>query len=249
MIGLYLLLGVVFGLPVGSFLNVVIFRAPKHLSVVSPGSFCPRCGSEIASRDNIPVFSWLALRGRCRSCSEPISPRYPIIEATTAAFFVAIAATVRPLWGVPGWWVLVSTIFVATIVGFDGEKCPIGATAAGTFIGVAALAVGAGASGHHGPLCDSLAGTGAGAVAAGLALTARATRVGAGVVALLAPWGACLGWTGGLAAAVGLGVSVGYAVGSAVVRPNGSGFVSSLPLAPSLAIGLIAALVVSGVRA
>ena len=77
------------GLAVGSFLNVVIYRVPKGLSIVSPPSACPNCGHDIRPRDNIPVVSWLLLRGKCRDCTTPISPRYPLIEALTGIAFAA----------------------------------------------------------------------------------------------------------------------------------------------------------------
>jgi leader peptidase (prepilin peptidase) / N-methyltransferase len=76
-----------FGLVVGSFLNVVIYRVPLRRSVVRPSSRCPSCGAEIPPRDNIPVVSYLLLRGRCRNCKARISPRYPLIEALTGLLF------------------------------------------------------------------------------------------------------------------------------------------------------------------
>ena len=76
-----------FGLVVGSFLNVVIHRVPLGRSVVRPSSRCPSCGAEIPARDNIPVVSYLLLRGRCRNCKTRISPRYPLIEALTGLLF------------------------------------------------------------------------------------------------------------------------------------------------------------------
>lgn len=79
------------GSVIGSFLNVVIFRVPAGRSIVAPPSACGSCGHEIRARDNIPVLSWLLLRGRCRDCSAPISIRYPLVEAGTAALFVAVA--------------------------------------------------------------------------------------------------------------------------------------------------------------
>lgn len=79
------------GLLIGSFLNVVVFRVPNGKSVVSPPSACPECASRIRSRDNIPVISWLLLRGRCRDCGAGISPRYPLVELGTAALFAVIA--------------------------------------------------------------------------------------------------------------------------------------------------------------
>jgi leader peptidase (prepilin peptidase)/N-methyltransferase len=82
----------VLGALVGSFLNVVIHRLPRHESLVAPGSRCPACGKPVAPYDNVPVLSWLALRGRCRRCGEPISPRYPLVELSTAATFAAVVA-------------------------------------------------------------------------------------------------------------------------------------------------------------
>ena len=75
------------GLVVGSFLNVVIYRVPRHLSIIRPRSACPNCHHPIAERDNIPVVSWLILRGRCRNCHSPISVRYPLVELLTGALF------------------------------------------------------------------------------------------------------------------------------------------------------------------
>ena len=76
------------GLVFGSFLNVCISRLPHHRSIVRPRSHCPHCGAAISARDNIPVLSFLLLRGRCRSCRQPIAPRYPAIELATAALWL-----------------------------------------------------------------------------------------------------------------------------------------------------------------
>jgi leader peptidase (prepilin peptidase)/N-methyltransferase len=78
------------GLMLGSFLNVVAFRLPRGESLVKPGSHCTACGAAVRPYDNIPVVSWLLLRGRCRECGEHISFRYPIVEAITALLFVAV---------------------------------------------------------------------------------------------------------------------------------------------------------------
>ena len=93
------------GLLIGSFLNVVVYRVPNGLSVVSPPSACPKCDSQIRSRDNIPVLSWLILRGKCRDCGAAISPRYPAVEAVTGAIFVLFALV---------WWPRVSAAESAT---------------------------------------------------------------------------------------------------------------------------------------
>ena len=87
-----------FGLMVGSFMTVAVSRLPKGESVVRPRSRCPACGAEIAARDNIPVLSWLLLRGRCRSCGERISAEYPLLELTTAGLVVLAAVRYPNPW-------------------------------------------------------------------------------------------------------------------------------------------------------
>jgi leader peptidase (prepilin peptidase)/N-methyltransferase len=86
----------ILGLAIGSFLNVVIYRVPRNLSVVRPASACPNCDTPIRSRDNVPLLSWLVLRGKCRTCSAPISARYPAVEVITAAAFLVVAIRFVP---------------------------------------------------------------------------------------------------------------------------------------------------------
>src|SRR4051794_21208227 len=87
-----ILIAAFFGGVVGSFLNVVAHRVPLGESIVSPGSRCPGCGAPVKPYDNVPVLSWLVLRGRCRNCGAPISPRYPVVELLTALTFAAVVA-------------------------------------------------------------------------------------------------------------------------------------------------------------
>ena len=86
-----------FGSIIGSFLNVVVYRVPAGMSVVSPPSACPNCGHGVRGHDNIPVLSWLLLRGKCRDCAEPISVRYPLVEFGSAVFFAIVALRFVPL--------------------------------------------------------------------------------------------------------------------------------------------------------
>ena len=88
--------GAVIGLAVGSFLNVVVHRVPAGLSVVAPSSACPRCDHAIRARDNVPVLSWIVLRGRCRDCAAPISVRYPLVELATALLFALVVLRFGP---------------------------------------------------------------------------------------------------------------------------------------------------------
>src|SRR3954447_8239730 len=82
----------IFGTIIGSFLNVVIWRLPRGESLVKPRSQCPHCHREIRARDNVPVLSWLILRGRCRDCGGPISARYPLVELATGALAAGVVA-------------------------------------------------------------------------------------------------------------------------------------------------------------
>ncbi|THG30429.1 prepilin peptidase [Glaciibacter flavus] len=103
----------VLGLVIGSFLNVVVWRVPRGESIAHPPSACPKCHTPIAARDNIPVVSWLLLRGKCRTCGEPISARYPLVEAGTALAFVLVA--LGAAFNVYAWAVVPAFLYLAAI--------------------------------------------------------------------------------------------------------------------------------------
>ena len=111
-----IILAALFGLIFGSFANVVVHRVPLKQSIVKPASRCPSCGAPLAARDNIPVVSWLLLRGKCRSCGAPISARYPAIELLTGVLFGLAAWRIRPATDLiaylPLLWVLVVLSFI-----------------------------------------------------------------------------------------------------------------------------------------
>jgi leader peptidase (prepilin peptidase)/N-methyltransferase len=112
MLTLQIVFALLFGLAFGSFLNVCISRLPRHHSIVRPPSHCPRCKARIAAYDNIPLISFLLLRGRCRNCREPIAWRYPFVEAAVAALFVG-----NVLWfdGIH-FWSIAFSIFCALLL-------------------------------------------------------------------------------------------------------------------------------------
>ncbi len=120
LIGLCALLGLV----IGSFLNVVIYRVPLHKSIVSPRSSCPTCSAPILERDNIPVLSWLILKGKCRSCNASISARYPIVELTCAALFAGAAARFGFDWYLPVTLVLFATLLALSCIDLDHLLLP-----------------------------------------------------------------------------------------------------------------------------
>jgi leader peptidase (prepilin peptidase)/N-methyltransferase len=101
---------------VGSFLNVVIYRVPRHKSIVRPRSACPNCSAPIRERDNIPVLSWLILKGRCRDCHTPISARYPLVELAGAALFAGAAARLGLDWDLPAMLVLLGGLLALSCI-------------------------------------------------------------------------------------------------------------------------------------
>jgi leader peptidase (prepilin peptidase)/N-methyltransferase len=110
----------VLGLAIGSFLNVVIYRIPIHESIIKPRSACPSCHASILERDNVPIVSWLLLHGKCRSCSNPISVRYPLVEFTCAVLFVGVAAREGFNWDVPALLIFVAGLLA--LASIDLEK-------------------------------------------------------------------------------------------------------------------------------
>jgi leader peptidase (prepilin peptidase) / N-methyltransferase len=133
------------GAIIGSFLNVVIHRYPREESIVFPASRCPSCGTPIKPYDNVPVLSYLWLRGKCRSCRSPISFRYPLVEAANGLFYLAIfqrtgiSVTFVPV------AVLVSMFIVLIYIDADIQMLPDVITIPGVIIGAAAGALGLGA--------------------------------------------------------------------------------------------------------
>lgn len=193
-----LILGVgvtVAGLLVGSFLNVVIYRVPRGESVVHPRSHCPACGYMIPGWLNIPVLSWLFLRGRCAQCKTPISPRYPLVELLTGLLWLACFRRFGPTPMLPLALAFVSGLVVATFVDIDLWEIPDEVTLPGTLIAVVAYPFT-----HDGPWWGGLAGAVAGAAflggIRGLYLWLRGVEaMGLGDVKLIAMIGGVLGPT------------------------------------------------------
>jgi leader peptidase (prepilin peptidase)/N-methyltransferase len=123
-VALLLVLVAVLGLAIGSFLNVVVWRVPRGESVVSPPSACPGCHTEIKPYDNVPVVSWLLLRGRCRTCKEPISPRYPLVELATGALFVVMAVRfgIDPVLPAYLWFIAIAVPL--TLIDIETKRLP-----------------------------------------------------------------------------------------------------------------------------
>jgi leader peptidase (prepilin peptidase)/N-methyltransferase len=117
----------VFGLAVGSFLNVVIYRVPVGESVVNPPSKCPSCGHPIRNRHNVPVFGWLLLRGACYDCRAPISARYPLVEGATGVLFAAVTwrlLVIGTPWALPAYLYLAAAGLALAMIDIDVKRLP-----------------------------------------------------------------------------------------------------------------------------
>lgn len=126
----------ILGASIGSFLNVVIYRVPAGLSVLYPPSRCPQCLHKLGKRENVPVFGWLLLRGRCRHCQAKISSRYPIVEAVTGLIFLLVfwifGFSVQTL----GYWAFCSWLLALSLIDFDTMTLPEPLTRSGLILGL-----------------------------------------------------------------------------------------------------------------
>ncbi|MDP9240558.1 MAG: prepilin peptidase [Actinomycetota bacterium] len=146
------------GLVVGSFLNVVIWRVPRGESIVRPPSHCPGCAEPIAPRDNVPVLSWLLLRGKCRKCGTRISVRYPLVELGTAALFALIAVRFGFDPAIPAFLYLAAVGLALALIDIDHKRLPFAMTIPSYPVALVLLTVAALVDGHPGRLVQMLAG-------------------------------------------------------------------------------------------
>ena len=126
------------GAVIASFLNVVIWRVPRGESIVSPPSHCPKCNHAIRWYQNLPILSWLCLRGRCASCHAPISPRYILIETLGGVLFLAAFLRFGVSPATPVLWIWISLMIVGSFIDFDHQLLPDFVTVGGMILGVAA---------------------------------------------------------------------------------------------------------------
>ncbi len=220
------------GLVAGSFFNVVIARLPRHESLVRPGSRCPHCGHPVRPYDNVPVFSWLILRGRCRDCGEPISARYPLVELVTAALFAAAVIDTGANEHVWLGLALVSVLVPVAFIDLDHRIIPNAIVLPGA---VAAIAIVAATEPSE--LSEHLI---AGAAAAGfllLAVLAYPRGMGMGDVKLAGVLGLYLGRSVGPAMLFAL--LLGTIVGVVIIARKGAaeGRKTAVPFGPFLALG------------
>jgi len=227
------------GLLVGSFLNVLVYRLPRGLSVVAPRSACPSCDHPVRCYDNVPVLSWLLLAGQCRDCSAPIGWRYPAVEASTGVLFAVIGWRfgLSPL--------LVALLFVAAtgvalaLIDLDHQRLPFRITVPATVVTVLLLGVDAVASGP-GPVVVAAASAAAWlSVYGGVWLVTSGRGMGLGDVVLAPLLGLVLGWLGWGSSLVGLagGLAGGAVVGVALIATGRAGRRSRVPHGPFMLAG------------
>jgi leader peptidase (prepilin peptidase)/N-methyltransferase len=225
-----------FGAAIGSFVNVLAYRLPRHESLVKPRSRCPQCKTQIAGYDNIPVVSWMLLRGRCRHCRAPIPMRYPLVEALTALLFVAVGLRTGLEYTLLPALALTITLVAAAETDLEHHIIPNRLMATSAVAGVALWAIA-----DAGRLPENLI---AGAAAGGFLLAAAVAYpagMGMGDVKLGGVMGLYLGAS--VAPALFIGFAAGALVGIAIVLARGgSARKQGVPFGPFLALGGIVAL-------
>ena len=236
------------GLLLGSFLNVVVWRVPRGQSVVRPPSACPTCARAVRARDNVPVASWLLLRGRCRDCAAPIPRRYPLVEALTAVLFVALALRLGPDPALPAYLYLAAVGVALAFIDLDVRRLPDVLTLPSypVVAGLLVLAVALGSD--SGELRRALLG---GLAMGGfyVALFLIAPRgMGLGDVKLSGVLGLATGWFGWGELVVGLfaGFLLGGGWGVALLATGRAGRRSALPFGPFMLAGALLAVLVGG---
>lgn len=232
------------GLLLGSFANVVIHRVPEGASVVSPPSSCPSCATRIAPADNVPVLSWVLLRGRCRHCAAPISWRYPAVEASMALLFAGVAWRVGASWALPGLVLFVWVLAVVAVIDSRTRRIPNRLTYPLTPALLVLLTGAALVEGAPGTALRVLL-AGVAASAAFLAVALMSPRgMGMGDVKLAGFVGIGLGYLGW--GHVVLGIMAAFFLGGAValglIATRRRGRKDAIPFGPYLSAGAIAAL-------
>jgi leader peptidase (prepilin peptidase)/N-methyltransferase len=234
-----LIVGLVFmfGMCIGSFLNVCIYRLPSSISIINPSrSFCPQCNSTIQFYDNIPVFSYLWLKGRCRNCKASISLRYPLVELMTGILAIAVLFMFGlTLEGVV-YFVFISSLLVITFIDIDHKIIPDIITIPGIPIGLAASFV-LPAMTFKSSLMGLLVGGGSLLLVAWIySLVTRKEGMGGGDIKLLGMIGTFIGWKGVIFTIFAASLA-GTLVGIIVMLQKRENLKFAIPFGPFLSIG------------
>jgi leader peptidase (prepilin peptidase) / N-methyltransferase len=226
----------VFGAMIGSFLNVVVYRLPRRESLVRPASHCPSCGIAVKPYDNVPVLSWLVLRGRCRSCSASISARYPLVEALTALLCVGAVLADRSTATIALNVAFILLLVPIAMIDVEHRIIPNRLTALGAILALA-LGTALDPSGEPARLIAAAAAGGALLLAA----LAYPGGMGMGDVKLAGVMGLFLG--SAVAPAMLVALFAGVIFGAFVIAQKGAhaGRKTAVPFGPFLALGSVVA--------
>ncbi len=228
----------IFGLCIGSFLNVCIYRLPIGKSIAFPPSHCPYCRTAIRIYDNIPVFGWLILRGRCRDCGHRISPRYPLVEFLTGLFAVCAYLKLGPTVDTAIYFFFIAVLIIITFIDIDHRIIPDKITLPGiplAFIATFFLSNITWQTSLYGIL---IGGGSLLLIAVGYSYFTGKEGMGGGDIKLLAMIGALCGWKG-VIFTIFVGSVLGSITGIAAMRRSGQGMKSALPFGPFLSVGAI----------
>ena len=231
----------VLGACIGSFLNVVVWRLPRGESLVAPGSHCPACDAAIPFWANVPLLSYVLLRGRCRACRARISPRYPLIEALTGAVFAALLLAHGPSARLGVDWALAAALIAVAFIDIDHQIIPNAITLPGVAIGllVSLVAPQLGVDWRDALLGVVCIGGALWAISAGYEKASGKIGLGMGDVKLVAMLASFLGLEAALGVLI-LGSLVGIAYGVAILLWVRGGRNTRIPFGPALALaGLV----------
>ncbi len=229
----------VFGICIGSFLNVCIYRLPESKSIVHPRSMCPNCGTLISFYDNIPIFSYMALKGKCRHCEARISFRYPVTEFISGIFAVGVFLKYGLGFEALIYYTFIATLLVITFIDIDHQIIPDVISLPGIPIFFAASFVLPNITFVESILGVLIGGGSLWLVAQLYYLLTRKEGMGGGDIKLLAMMGAIIGWKGVLFT-IFVASAVGTLAGMLVILKTGKSMKLKVPFGPFLAIGAIA---------
>lgn len=243
--------GALMGLLIGSFLNVVIWRVPRGESVVRPPSHCPGCGAAIRQRDNVPVLSWLMLRGKCRDCKTRISARYPAVELLTAIVFGLLAWRIGLDAALPAYLYLGAIGVALALIDIDVKRLPNAIVLPSYPVALGLLGVAAAVNQDLSAYIRALLGM---VVLFGLYFLLAfvyPAGMGFGDVKLAGILGLYLGWLGWGEVVTGgfLGFLFGGIVGAALMAAQRAGRKSQIPFGPFMLAGALTAILWGGALA
>ncbi len=234
----------IFGLLIGSFLTVVVDRVPRGASIVAPGSACGACGLELGPRDLVPVFSWLALRGKCRRCKSKIGVEPLILEVATSSLFTAFAVKFDLSWELGAFCALGAGLIALSWIDLHTKRLPREIIYVTSAIGIPLLCVAALVRHEPRRMLMMLLGAAIALSFMGLIYVLSKGGMGDGDVRLSPLLGAYLGWLNPGFVAVGLflGFLLGAVIGVALMIIGKAGRKTAVPFGPFLAVGTVVAI-------